>query len=68
MSGLILDTAAAVGDMVIICSSVNMDVVARGPGPKHRINQFCRHLKIIQHCGYIKLFVKFTPQAVKKQK
>lgn len=32
MPGFILDTAAAVGDIVVICSSVSTDVVPTGPG------------------------------------
>lgn len=32
MPGFILDTAAAVGDIVVICSSVITDVVPIGPG------------------------------------
>lgn len=32
MSGFILDTAAAVGDIVVSCISVSTDVVPTGPG------------------------------------
>ncbi len=32
MSGFILDTAAAVGDIVVVCTSVSIEVVPIGPG------------------------------------